>query len=86
VSVPNRDVDNGGLIRNVRFTLPGVIPPHQIRLVRVLWTSDVCLGKGGSSGIDQLYLRVRVGWFTRTEIVQLTQGWYLSGPSHGRCV
>lgn len=35
-------------------------------------------------GIDTLNLRVRVGWFTRTEVVQ-QQGWYLLGPSHGRC-
>lgn len=85
VSAPNRNIDNGGFTRNVSYTLPGSIPPHQTRLVRVFWTSVICLGKGTSSGIDQLYLRVRVGWFTRTETIQLTQGWYLAGPSQGRC-
>ncbi len=85
VSVPNRDIDMGGFNRQVRFTLPGSIPPHQERLLRVLWVSDVCLGQGDTEGINLLYLTVRVGWFTRTETVPLIQGWYLSGPSHGRC-
>ncbi len=85
VSVPNWDIDNGGLTRDVRFTLPGSIPPHQERLLRVLWTSDVCEVAGSQVGIDTLYLRVRVGWFTRTETVPLNQGWYLSGPGHSGC-
>jgi hypothetical protein len=53
--------------------------------LRVMWTSTTCLEKGSSQGIDQLSLRVRVGWITRTEIIRLNQGWYLSGPSQGRC-
>jgi hypothetical protein len=75
----------GSVYRPVSYVLPGTIPPHQIRAVRVMWTSTTCLQKGSDEGIDQLSLRVRVGWITRTEVVRLNQGWYLSGPSQGRC-
>jgi hypothetical protein len=68
-----------------RFASTGVIPPFQSRLVRVLWTSRFCLQKGESQGTTRLVLRVRVGWFTRTEIIPLDHGFYLIGPSHGRC-
>jgi hypothetical protein len=66
------------------FTLPVSIPPFQSRLVRVLWTSDLCLSPGEGNSIDTLAVRVRVGWFTRTEIIP-QQSWTLIGPSHGRC-
>jgi hypothetical protein len=36
VSIPNRDIDNGGFSRSIKFTLLGAIPPHQLRLVRDL--------------------------------------------------
>lgn len=85
VSVPNRNIDRGGSSRSVRFTLPGAIPPHHIRLVRVLWISNICLTKGAASIIDTLSLRVRIGWFTRTETIPLYQGWAVAGPSHGPC-
>lgn len=85
VSVFNLDVDHGGFIRNIRFTLPGAIPPHQIRLLRITWISSACLPKGASQSIDSLSLRVRIGWFTRTEVIPLDQAWALAGPSHGRC-
>jgi hypothetical protein len=84
VSVFNRGINGGGAIRSVRFTLPGVIPPGQIRLVRVLWTTNIC-SSGGTTSIDTLALRVRVGWFTRTEIIPLGQAWALTGSSHGPC-
>ncbi len=85
VSVPNRNIDRGASTWNIRFTLPGAIPPHQTREVRVLWTSTACLAKGSAEGIDQISFRVRVGWLTRTEVIPLDQGWYLSGPSQGPC-
>jgi hypothetical protein len=85
VSVFNRNINGGGTSRSVRFTLPGVIPPGQIRLVRVLWISNTC-SDGGTSSIDTLALRVRVGWFTRTEIIPLGQAWALTGKSHGPCM
>jgi hypothetical protein len=84
VSAPNRDIENGGSSRSVRFTLPGVIPPGQVRLVRVLWTSNIC-SSGGTSSIDTLALRVQAGWFTRTEIIPLGQAWAVTGASHGPC-
>jgi|HubBroStandDraft_6_1064221.scaffolds.fasta_scaffold12426_7 hypothetical protein len=84
VSVPNLNIDHGGSSRNVRFTLHGVIPPGQTREVRVLWTSSIC-STDGTASVDTLALRVRVGWFTRTEIIPLDQAWALAGNSRGRC-
>ena len=88
VSHSNADVGNGFIgqivARGVRFSMPVSIPPFQTRLVRVLWTSDLCLGTVESAGVNRILLRVRVGWFTRTEIIP-QQGWYLMGPSHGHC-
>jgi hypothetical protein len=88
VSRSYTDIANGVIgesaATHLAFTLPVSIPPFQSRLVRVTWTSDLCLQKGEQNGIDLLYLRVRVGWFVRTEIIP-QQAWYLSGPSHGRC-
>jgi hypothetical protein len=79
-----------GAKRPPSFGLPVSIPPGQARLVRVLWTSTICLSKGESQGINTLSLRVRVGWFTRTESIPQEE-WDLVGPSHpensasGRC-
>jgi hypothetical protein len=75
----------GGVFLPLRYQLPESIPPHQTRALRVLWTSTACLGKGGSQGINQVTLRVRVGAFTRTETIQLPEGFFVSGPSQGRC-
>jgi HAAS len=87
VAGPNINVSRGGSgFRPLRYGLPGTIPPHQTRALRVLWRSTSCLAKGTSQGIDQLSLRVRVGLLTRTEAIMLNQGWYLSGPSYGHCV
>ncbi|MGH3273002.1 MAG: HAAS signaling domain-containing protein [Streptosporangiaceae bacterium] len=77
-----------GLVANpysVRYSLPGTIPPHQWRALRVTWISRRCLPKGAAEGIDRLILRVRIGWNTRTEVIPLGQGWYLSGTSQSRC-
>jgi hypothetical protein len=85
VSTPNREVDEGSNVYSgVRFVLPGVIPPHQLRAMRVLWFSNTCLEAGGEQGSDEIALRVRVGWITRTEVIWLTQGWYVAGPSTGK--
>jgi hypothetical protein len=75
----------GGVFLPLHYKLPESIPPHQTRALRVLWTSTFCLGKGGSQGINQVTLRVRVGTFTRTETIQLPEGFFVSGPSQGRC-
>jgi hypothetical protein len=43
-------------------------------MIRVLWTigPDVCLAKGDDARIETVYLRVRVGLFTRTQKIPLT--------------
>jgi hypothetical protein len=83
VSVPDSEIANGGFIRNIAFTsVPAVIPPHQYRELRITWISGICLTAGGASIIDSLYLRVRVGPVTRTDVIPLQQGWALAGPSH----
>jgi hypothetical protein len=88
VSRAYTDIANGFIGQDVAggmtFTLPVSIPPFQSRLVRVLWTSDLCLSPGEGNSIGTLALRVRVGWFTRTELIP-QQSWTLIGPSHGRC-
>ena len=85
VSTPNREIDEGGgVYTGVKFVLPGVIPPHQLRAMRVLWFSNTCIQGRGQQGNDEIALRVRVGWITRTEVISLTQGWYVQGPSTGK--
>ena len=65
-----------GIAGQVRFfPLPVVIPPLQTRLVRVFWITSFC-----GSGVDKLALRVRVGWFTRTEVIP-QEDWVLGGQS-----
>lgn len=93
VSAPDRAIANGGFIRNVAFeSLPVSIPPHQYRLLRITWITDVCMLGGtkssnmlndGYESIDSIYLRVRVGWFTRTDVIPLDMAVALAGPSHG---
>jgi hypothetical protein len=70
--------------RTTHYGLPGTIPPHQFRILRLLWTGAPCLQVGGSEGIDQLVLRVRMGLLTRTEVVMLGQGYFVSG-TQARC-
>ncbi len=57
----------------VRYRIGGPIPPHSYRWVRVLWRSAHCYieGAGSGQGTTDLLLRVRVGWITRTEDIQL---------------
>ena len=93
VSAPDRALEHGGFIRNVTFeSLPVSIPPHQYRLLRITWITDVCMLGGtksnnmlndGYQAIDSIYLLVRVGWFTRTDVIPLDMAVALAGPSHG---
>jgi hypothetical protein len=86
VNAPNLNVDRGSNdFTGVKWVLPADIPPHQGRVVRVLWTSIVCMDKGSSTGNDELALRVRVGWIVRIEVIPLAEGWFLAGPSQGKC-
>ncbi|MGD0700801.1 MAG: hypothetical protein ABSA02_13050 [Trebonia sp.] len=64
------------------YASPGVIPPHSVRLVRVFWTSDECMGSGGGVEVDYLTLLVRVGGITRTENIPLQDAFELLGPKH----
>jgi len=86
ISVATADPYHGGdVFRPLGYVLPGPIPPHQTRALRVMWISTTCLEKGSAQGVDRLVLRVRVGVFTRTEVIPLDQGVYLSGPSQRGC-
>jgi hypothetical protein len=85
VSEPNPQVDLGGIVNDVFYTLPEAIPPHQARLIVVKWTSTVCLAKGEQVGISHIELRVGVSFMTWTDDIPLDEGWYLSGPSQGPC-
>jgi hypothetical protein len=86
VSAPGSE--HGGYPRDpraVRYSLPGDIPPHQWRALRVMWTSNECLSKGGANIMDRVILRVRVGWNTRTETIPLNQAYALSGTTQSQC-
>lgn len=85
VSVRNADDGDGSPAQSVRYTLPGVIPPFQTRQIRVLWTSRGCLPKHESAGATRLILRVRVGWFTRTEVIPMSHTFYVIGTKQVRC-
>jgi hypothetical protein len=58
---------DGSFTSQTRWILPSSIPPHSYRVIRVLWTSNVCQPPGGAVGFTDISLRVRVGLFTRTE-------------------
>jgi hypothetical protein len=80
---------DGGWNRNdqMSWRLPAVIPPHSYRNIRVLWTSNFCNSPGAQVIITHVWLRVRVGVFTRTEDIPLLSGWALEGtktshPAH----
>jgi hypothetical protein len=67
---------------HLSYLSSGAIPPHGVRSIRLTWTSRACMDlAGATSGIDSLPLRVRVGWFTRTEVIRLPAEFAVSGPS-----
>lgn len=65
------------------YNLPGVIPPHQTRAIRVMWVSTECMPPGQEIE-DSLLLKVRIGWVTRQEVIALNPAWALAGPSTGK--
>jgi hypothetical protein len=85
VAVSASESPRNGPVQTMKFTLPGVIPPHQWRQVRLLWVTRVCLDHDSYLGMDHLKLHVRVGWFTRTEDVPIGRGFYLTGAAGARC-
>jgi hypothetical protein len=76
------EVDEGGFwSAKTHWDRPGTIPPHSIRVLRILWTSGICNDPGGSTIIQDVTLRVRVGLITRTEDFQLGNAWAITGTS-----
>lgn len=73
--------EGGGWTAKTRWNLPGSIPPHSLRLFRLIWTSRICNDVGGETGIQDVTLRVRVGLITRTEDFQLGYAWTITGTS-----
>jgi len=72
--------DFGSSAGTVSWSSPGSVPPHSVRLLRVLWTSNVCMGTDGEwSSVQDVVLTVRVGVFTRTEDVPLVASFALTG-------
>jgi hypothetical protein len=66
--------------------LPAVIPPHSGRMLLVVWITRLCAQPGETSPLTYLTLRVKVGFITRTEDVQLNPVWALVGSkSSDRC-
>jgi hypothetical protein len=57
----------------VSYRLGGAIPSHSYRWIRVLWRSDHCYleAAGGSQGNSDFRLRIRFGWITKTEDINL---------------
>jgi len=72
VGVGPQDGD-GSYTAQTRWLLPASIPPHSYRVIRVLFTSNVCQVPGSSVGFQSISLRVRVGLFTRTENIQFVR-------------
>jgi hypothetical protein len=70
VDVGPGDAD-GNITAQTRWVLPASIPPHSYRVIRVVWTSNICNDPGGDVGFTAVSLRVRVGLFTRTEKIPL---------------
>jgi hypothetical protein len=71
----------GGPLASASFVSPGSIPPHSLRLLKLVWTSQGCSMKGGADIIDELILQVRVGLLTRTETIPLNTAFALEGTA-----
>jgi hypothetical protein len=75
-------LDRGGNpLTSASYVAPGSVPPHSLRLLKLVWTSEGCWPKGGSDIIDELFLRVRVGILTRTETIPLNTAFALEGTA-----
>jgi hypothetical protein len=62
------------------------VPSGQTRLLRVLWRPKKCWMAPGFVGVvDQVSLKVQVGSVTRTEVIQLPEGFALAGTSSQGC-
>jgi hypothetical protein len=82
----DKEVDLGGMDNLVRWSFPGSIPSHSIRMLRVLWDSNVCWIPGTQPNyIQDIMLTVRVGTVTKTEDIQLNFAVALSGNKGAQC-
>jgi hypothetical protein len=79
------DPTAGKVLGQTRWAMPATIPPHSWVLLRLLWTSHVCLPPGTSTGLSEVPLRVRVGLVTRTEHIPLELTWAISGSKATNC-
>ena len=79
------DADLGGAGRQVRWSSPARIPPHSVRLLRVLWTSDWCAAPDGDISAPDMVLSVDVGIVTRDEDIPLHVTWALAGDKESAC-
>ncbi len=78
--------DECGHIYSLTYRSTVTVPPGQTRLLRVLWRPKKCWMSPGAVGIQsEVSLKVRVGWVTRTEVIQLPQGFALAGTSSEGC-
>jgi hypothetical protein len=86
LSISKQDYSHGweGDPLTDQYGLPVSIPPGQVRFLRIIWTSNIC-EINAEGGIDEVKLRVRVGWVTRTENVSLLYGFFLSGEGQKTC-
>jgi hypothetical protein len=86
VATTGQPYPDGAVTYTNHYRLPEVIPPHQWRVIRVIWTNPPCLPGGGAEGsMDTFVLTVRVGLFERTEAVPFFQAYGVSGPLAGTC-
>jgi predicted transcriptional regulator len=69
----------------VRWSSSGSIPPHSVRLLRVLWNSNICVPPNEGEIFQDLVLTVRVGVFTRTEDVSLASSFDLDSDQQPAC-
>jgi hypothetical protein len=74
-----QDLNLGGSpLSSASFLSPGIIPPHSVRFVHLVWTSAFCMASGEVI-INEVALRVRVGVVTRTEDIPLNQAFAIEG-------
>ena len=82
----DKEVDLGGMDNHVRWSATGSIPPHSIRMLRVLWDSNICwVPRTPPQSIQDVELNVRVGTVTRMEDVRLLDAVALSGNKGAQC-
>jgi hypothetical protein len=82
----DKEVDLGGMDNLVRWSFPGSIPPHSVRMLRVLWDSNVCQNPNWSPQyIQDVMLTARVGTVTKTEDIHLNFAVALSGNKGSQC-